>query len=378
VWDGQALPDNIECSCGNATLRHRSYPENSAIQYAKLFPAGSETFFYTDFTRAFGKHTDEERGRIYSDEALHAQLGAQSILPLAVPLRDCNMDPRLLHKFEDSVGHTKLIITNHNAAKTKSPSQDLDLSLPLYNLNMPLDGPGKASLQLTVKYRNVLRDTSAVPSLYLIYRSDKGPEKRHEQRFQLLLDKSSDAISSLSTKISCPTASNHKVRLKELGIHLRRTASEEVVPILEILSICIIPAQQDLDRETHSISSIRISERGEGENKHLRLCWTISDTTGQLPATKGSPYSPITGSISYFVVQLDGLNVGKAYACECIISQEVAGKAMGREVEVHITAVGFDARALCERTVRLPIASLAGTGVDPGSKSIEIIGAQPS
>jgi hypothetical protein len=322
-----------------------------------VYPVGSETLFFTDFTRAFGKHTDEEKGRIYGGEVLHARLGAQSILPLAVPLRERDMEPYLSYEIEDNFGYTKLIITNHNAATTEPTSHDLDLSLPLYKLNMPLDAPDNASLQLTVRYRNVLLETSAVPSLYLIYSSDEGPEKRHEQHFQLLLNGSLDAITSLSTTISCPTASNHKSRLKELGIHLHCTASKEIIPILEIFSICIMPVQQDPSREPLDISNIRTSERGDEENKHLRLCWSMSQAANDQPRVKGMPHSDITGSFAHFLIRVDGSDLGRAYALEHVLGQALLETLSGRDVNVEVTGVGFDGRKIagCSTNMRLEL-----------------------
>lgn len=355
VWEGQSLPGDITCPCGNATARHRSHPETSVIQHAKVYPAGSKSFFYTDFSRAFGKHTNEESEKIYDGPVLHAQLSNQSILPLVVPLRDGDMEPYLSHRLEDSIGHSKLVIINHNAATRKSPSQDSDLSLPLYKLNMPLNEPDDAILWLTITYRNVLLDTT---SLYLKYRSEEDPSKQYTYRFPLLRDETADVMSTLSTNIPLPTVSNHRCRLVELGVHLDRTVSEDDVPVLEIFSIGIMPAQQIPFIETYNISKVRTSECGGGENKHLRLCWSFSDETTEHSRIEGVPHSPITGPFSHFQLRLDGLDLGRAYALEHVLSAVMVENFAGRDVEVNITGVGFDGEKLASCSSRLRLARL--------------------
>ncbi|KAF2084673.1 glycoside hydrolase family 85 protein, partial [Saccharata proteae CBS 121410] len=79
MWEGDALSDDITCGCRSAS-QHPTNTDNPITSSACWYPAGSPTFFYTNFSRAFASH-DPALNEIYRTKRLHAQLGSQSILP---------------------------------------------------------------------------------------------------------------------------------------------------------------------------------------------------------------------------------------------------------------------------------------------------------
>nr|GFD38021.1 hypothetical protein [Tanacetum cinerariifolium] len=61
---------------------------------------------------------------------------------------------------------------------------------------------------------------------------------------------------------------------------------------------------------------------------------------------KGMPYSEITGAFSHFVVEVDDLSLGRAYAAEHIVPASFVDELTGREVAVIVHGIGFDGQEL--------------------------------
>lgn len=54
MWEGSLLPSELGCDCQDEKLHHtNSYQANAITKYAREYPAGTSSFFYTDFQRAF-------------------------------------------------------------------------------------------------------------------------------------------------------------------------------------------------------------------------------------------------------------------------------------------------------------------------------------
>jgi hypothetical protein len=339
VWEGEALPSNIECSCGNAGSRHQ--PTGFSIfKHAKLSPAGSETFFHTDFTRTFGRLVDKERSGQSRNNALHAQLGAQSPLPLPLPFTDLNKRSRISHRLEEDFSRSKLVIEFHNyPTPGNSDNQGLNCWIPLYKVNMPADG----SLRLTMTCCSLITTGGLVPSLYL-----KLVSHEDESTHLLSIDATGD-VCTVDTIVGVQHV-NKNVRLGELGFHLGGSHGEGITPILEIDSISIVPIGYLVTPCERTIHKIRVGNRGEGENTHIRVWWDYVDAQ---PLTQGVPHSELTGPFSYFIIKLDGMRVGRAYALEHIVPEDLLETLGDKEVAVEITGVGFDGSTLACATTTL-------------------------
>jgi hypothetical protein len=70
------------------------------------------------------------------------------------------------------------------------------------------------------------------------------------------------------------------------------------------------------------------------------------------------PYSNTTGIFSHFALNFDGLQIGRAYAVEYLLSESLVNDLAGKEVEVEIVGIGFDGRTLVRKATMLRI----GTG----------------
>ncbi|KAF2097945.1 hypothetical protein NA57DRAFT_40700, partial [Rhizodiscina lignyota] len=53
MWEGLELPAPLKCDCGESELHKQVYPQHPIVRWASEFPAGSETFLFTKFKRAF-------------------------------------------------------------------------------------------------------------------------------------------------------------------------------------------------------------------------------------------------------------------------------------------------------------------------------------
>jgi hypothetical protein len=347
VWDGEALPSDIECSCGNAGSRHQ--PTGSPIvQHARLNPAGSEAFFYTDFTRAFSSHTDVGWGEVSESHVRYTQLGAQSLLPLLTQAEDQRNFPRITYRWEEYFDQGKLVIEPRDCSTAgTSNNQDLDLWTPLYKVNMPADG----SLHLKMVFRRSFAFGSLIPSMYLKV-TDGG-----DHSTQLLPVVASDDVCTIDTIIG-PLHADRDMRLEEFGLHFSGFCGQRTAPILEIYSISIVPIGHHPDPYPYSraINNIRVENRGDGENTHKMLFWDYSDPKAR---TAGMPYSELTGPFSCFTIRLDGLRgvcgprAPRAYALEHIVANHVLEALVDKEVEVEIIGLGFDGAILACGTTTL-------------------------
>lgn len=344
MWGGEALPGDIDCSCGNSSFRHQATGP-CIDQYARLTPAGSESFFFTDFAPAFKGHGKREKEEIYGGHARHAQLGYQAPFPLPKYPASAHEGAHLqvVRCLDEPVeGPSKVVIEYRGCPTTTlQDREEPSLSITLFRFDMLAD----YSLHLTIKYRCLLKDAvNASSSLYLKFTD-------HEQRLPLLNHKS-EGIRTLETRLGTSSSvGNRKACFEELSIDLQGLHGTGTVPILEIYSISIVPDGHHTSLHQHHIHGIHAVHRGEGENKHVRLRWEYAvNSKGN---AKGVPYSELTGPFSHFVVRMSGIQVGRAYALEHIVSRQLAEALANKDVEVEITGIGFDGEHLAHQKITI-------------------------
>jgi hypothetical protein len=350
MWEGASLPDNLTCSCGDTKSYHpadRSSPciKSSARQHC----AGSESFFYTDFSRAFGLHDEKATKDVYGGKAMHAQLSSQSILPYPARtnIPDSDIDDgvnKLSQHITDTVETSHLCIEARSVLPPENRQAELCESwLPLFKLGMPADG----SLQLTIAYQCLVQPTLATASFYL-----KFANGTHRL---LAADKSSNETTS-SISLFHDAKAGDLTQLSELGVHLLApNLGSQTTRILEVHSIGIIPRIADTQPHHVSIDNIRVERRGEGETEHWRLCWTYQDHKQGAARVLGMPYSDITGPFSHFIVEISGVCMGRVYARECIVPEALAKSLEDDGEELCIKGYGFDGKELAREFVRLQV-----------------------
>ncbi len=60
MWEGFYLPEELTCDCRKARPHHtRYYRSEPIIKHAREYPAGSHSFFETNFSRAFAVKAEQ-------------------------------------------------------------------------------------------------------------------------------------------------------------------------------------------------------------------------------------------------------------------------------------------------------------------------------
>ncbi|KAL1795452.1 hypothetical protein ACET3X_005676 [Alternaria dauci] len=339
IWEGESLPEDLKCSCGDCEFWHPPNKEWPVLRTAKERVAGSEHVFYTDFSRAFATHGEEARD-VFDGHDMHAQLGQQSILPRPAMLAPDPGAVRLSHRIENE-GNRHILVITAQLNRTAN-SETIEEHLPLYKLDMPADG----SLHL-----------SAVPS-------PASPSYTTPQ--------TKNAAISFYFKtthgthyLPCPLPSDPQqltervpnARIRELGVYLKGPWSApvgETVRVLGIREICITPRFTLHCPPVFEIVDLELVQRGHGQGQSgeghtVRLTWKVGGTSGSEWVDKGMVLSRVTGPMAWFVVRVDGVLVGRVYALECVLDEKVVEGRAGQDIVVEVTGVGFDGHELAEK-----------------------------
>ncbi|KAK1912439.1 hypothetical protein CFE70_007723 [Pyrenophora teres f. teres 0-1] len=338
VWEGTSITKGIECACGDCESRHRSNRNFAIIRAATEWPAGSEHFLYTDFNRAFGAHEDEEKD-MFDGHSRHAQLGSQSILPRPITR---NLDAEAIElSYRLSSNATTACLAIEAIQKHLTDDRNKECLLPLYSLDMPTD----AFLQFETYTRRPLPEMSSVHlSLYL----------KTSKTVRLLPVAKAASFQWMTSSLNYQ---DPEERIEELGVCVRGLSGAEagyITQLLEIAEIRISPKSPEQPPKSYSIVQLGVECRGEGDTRHTRLCWnyeTVEKTEER--KIEGVPCSEITGPFSHFSVRVDGIDLGRVYGMECVLSKHLVTRLTGREVQVDVRGVSFDGRILAEQSTKL-------------------------
>ncbi|KAI4689211.1 uncharacterized protein J4E88_002560 [Alternaria novae-zelandiae] len=339
VWEGTSLPESIECTCGDCTSRHPPNKDSPILHTAKERVAGSEHFFYTDFTRAFSTHDDDTK-HLFNNSDAHSQLGSQSVLPRPASILPKNECVTLSHHIEHSHNRNILVISFIQ----EHPNEDCDVEafLPLYKLDMPADG----SLQLAMvldSYEDPRPPEMEDMTFFVYFKSGR---TMHYHTLHL----SREPIVLLD---DIPRA-----RIEELGVRVKgplRGTLRGPVRLIGFKEICISSTLKLPPSSSFSIKDVRVEKRGEGVSEHVRLCWNYEDAAKSESKTAGMPWSDITGPFAHFTIRSKGLLLAKAYALEHILNEKFVEGSAGQKIEVEVTGIGFDGRKLAETQVALQL-----------------------
>lgn len=342
IWDGHTLPDDMKCDCGSTNTRHppnRGYP---IVRSAFRFPAGSETFFYTDFARAFAGHGGREAVELYDGKKFHSQLGSQSLLPHMAQssIIDDQVQSSvnvLSQRLKDLGGRTLLVVEARSIVPPPDDTNKIFESwLPMFHVNMPAD----ESLRFRLKSRYTLRCDDTTASCYL----------RFTNHVEFIPFQEPGNIQAVERRVKSDGGTG---RLLEIGIHLKAPhLPQNAVGVVEVNEIGISPHYASEIR--CNITNVRVECRGEGDHENWRLCWAFHNERYSTKHT-GIPYSSITGPFSYFAIELDGLLLGRVYATEYILSMPSVETLKSEGAEAKIIGVGFDGRTLAESVIILCI-----------------------
>jgi hypothetical protein len=287
-------------------------------KHAKVFPAGSEAFFYTNYGTAVDYHGPQN----YT-----AHLNEQSIWPFYphVPLKTPSTTTgRVITKLA-GVRAPCAIAVEPSAGMTFDGTQ-ADGHLMLHEVNMK----GELNLNLSVRYK---RSADAPAGLKIFAYAFAGT---HHPRVEL-----TGAAGTLSTKSVALSVGN--ATITSIGIHLQGPMSlftpGKRVHVMDIFEILVKPQET---YESSKVQNIVLERDGTTAKPYLRLKWDVSPAVHR-PVYL--PYSPLTGPFSYFNVSVGGKYVGRAHTLAYVFDQAAVKSlniAMNTNVEVVIIGIAFD------------------------------------
>jgi hypothetical protein len=315
MWTGAALPETLHCDCASKN-RHSiaGYMDYPILQSAREFPAGSDAFFYTDFTQAFEAVTGP--GAAAEKTQARANLASQSVLPRSNMLASIQKD--IFSQLESCPSRLSLYIC------APGESAYARKILDLFKLNMP----ASQGLVICIKYRKAKIPTSLRVWLHL-----------EGLGVQIHLAEQQNTI---TTELQA----NEAITLT--GISLRvdghiGTISTSTLLVAELLSICV--RRRSKAARNYTISDAVLVELDETT---ACLSWKFNNGARDTnPGDDGLPFSGLTGPFSFFMIEINGQQLGRAYALEYVLRD------VGDESDIRITGTGFDGEVICVYTGKL-------------------------
>ncbi|KAI5367981.1 Putative glycoside hydrolase, family 85, cytosolic endo-beta-N-acetylglucosaminidase [Septoria linicola] len=340
VWQGEPLPHRLPCEC-LPNKPHDLAPsdlDHGVSRYANHFPAGSEYFFHTTFERAFSRTTGG---------ALRAHLGAQQILPIP---QQSHPSPSLRVELRDCPSRCSILMSQ--VCEDHPHKHQLQLTKLKLSTAKPL--------RLSMTYRLPVIDLG-VMWLQIGFVDQQGRSGFAQHRLSEV-----GSVAEMEWNLVEPVFDQHELNVKRAiswvdGIYIFHDCesgnrnSPSGAALLEIYEITILP--QSAARPNCEILDIVLEKRGTGRAEHNRLVWELDVIPEEDEARL--PYSPITGPCAYFTIQIDGRDVGRAYATEFVLRMEMEWAEM---LEVEIGGIGFDGKIVCHAT-----ALVSTSGMNEGS-----------
>jgi hypothetical protein len=293
-------------------------------EYAKVFPAGSDSFFYTNYGKAV-----EYQG----PEQYTAHLGNQSIWPFQrfADLKTSTVTTGAVFTRLLGARAPCAIGVEHNVGSV-ADSTLAHGSIILHHVNMPLSS--SLNLILTIKYK---RSTDSSGLKAIVWAGANS----HTPKVELTGVVGQESIQTLAL-------SGGTDPITRIGIYLEGPmsafAAKAKIHVLDIFEI-LVKAEKD-HYDPCKITGVELVQDGTTALPYSRLNWTISPLLqGMEQPTHHLPYSSVTGPFSHFNVSVGGTYVGRAHTLSFVLDKDAVGKLnvkAGTNVEIVIAGVTFD------------------------------------
>jgi hypothetical protein len=309
MWTGAALPEDLRCDCASRS-RHSiaGYMNYPILQSAQELPAGSDTFFHTDFTQAFEAVTGPQA--VAESTQVRANLASQSVLPRQSTYSSTQKE--IFGQVESRPSRLSLYICalGENLYAHKI--------LDLFKLNMPVS----QGLLISVKYRKPKTPASLLVWLHLEGLDVQIP------------------LAEQQNKITTEIQANEADTLTGISLRVKGyvgTISTNTLLVAEIMSICV--RRRSTVVKNYTISDAALVELDEATSC---LSWKFNNEARDTnPGDGGLPFSGLTGPLSFFMIEINGQQLGRAYALEYVLRD------VDDESDVRITGMGFDGEVIC-------------------------------
>lgn len=315
MWTGTALPAELHCDCVSRS-RHsiQGYMDCPILQSAREFPAGSDTFFYTDFNQVFEAVTGSQT--VGEKTQVRASLVSRSVLPR--PSMHSSTQKDIFSQVESCPSRLSMFI--HAQDEVVNTYKILSL----FKLSIPVS----EGLLISVRYRNLETPSSLRVELHLEGTGVHVPLVAQQEGITTeIVANATDTLIGISMQFE-----------GHVG-----TISTGPLLVAEIMSICV--RQRSKTVRDYTITDAILVELDETT---ACLSWKYNNETSKAsPEDNGLPSSNLTGPFSFFMIEINAQQVGRAYALDYIL-RDVAD-----ESDICITGTGFDGEVICIYTGKL-------------------------
>jgi len=306
VWEGTLLPDELDCDCRKGRPHHtQDYEMNPVVKFAREFPVGSPSFFYTNFRGAFELSANPE------DAKFQPRPGSQAVLPHLLPFP---APPNMFVYAELPVKASQGLMI-----KVKLPSVPKEDALVVSKLNRPpgevlrlclykLNMPANASLDATFDFTAMPTRGQSTIGFYTAYKMPMASTIEFQD--SIIWYPYPGKTEHKTVEIKSEIAGS---RLVELGVFCAgHNGMVKHDKLFRVSSVTVKPKlQPDV---SWSIGSVQVLKREHVEGVQRRLVWTWNGSNDSRP--NGSPWSRVTGPFSHFVVVFGGEEFGEVYCHE--------------------------------------------------------------
>jgi hypothetical protein len=316
MWTGAALPKTLRCDCASRS-RHslKECIESPILNNAQDFPAGSDDFFYTDFMQAFEAVSSSDA--VAGETQVRANLTSQSVLPR--PSVHTSIQKDMFSQVQSSPSRLSLYI------RASSENAYVHRVLSLFKLSMP----ASEGLLICIKYCKL---ETPIPLRVWLHLEGLGVHipfaEQQETITTELQANEADKLTGISLQVEGHVGTMSTINLL----------------VAEIMSICVRRGSKAA--RNYTISDATLVELEETSSL---LSWKFNHEAWNAGPEDddGLPYSSLTGPFSFFIIEINRRQVGRAYAMEYVL------RGVGDESNIRITGMGFDGEVVCVYTGNL-------------------------
>ena len=339
LWEGCQLPVEVCCNCHGRPHHTRDYRKHPILHYAREFPAGSLSYLYTDFTRAFLSESNGVRSCI-SSQAVFPHVEPTAILE-SERLNDEPSTQALRFKLEAGLLCVRMIRKSCQEVELgrQESSKLHDILVPeeepmhlcLFKLNMPGDGSLRANAHFAC---------SSVSGTIGFYSAYQGPNRaRLEFSYHAVLpgnlvaSESPSWLDSSNTASICLQAPASKYQLVEFGVFGQGYALDKASQVVMMVKSIGIAPSVELDHNFH-IVNISVLQQNKNTDVEMQLTWQWEGSEDRWP--EGLPWSKTTGPFSHFAIFIDGEDAGTAHSLKFPLREEDFERSEEKRVVVSI------------------------------------------
>lgn len=313
VWQGVPLPVDVGCDCRKGKPHHtKDYRKHPILRHAREYPAGSSSYFHSDFAKAFIKDSVGFRSRLGSQAILPHNIADTGKESLTQKLYTCFEEDCLCIRVTSPARRKEWPETTAiDVPRGTTASHPQRIRLCLFKLNMTCEDDVCAIIEMANAQISV--------GFYAAY---QGIDRRKlEYRYHAIFPERPSAsvtryLNTTEIRLQAPAT---EFQLVEFGVSCQGYYSEEPDQLLLTLRTLTI---RPYDESDHSffINGITVSRSGAGNDIEAQLVWRWGGSKGKWP--KGIPWSATTGPFSHFAIVIDNQEVGTAHCLEFPLRDE--------------------------------------------------------